>query len=219
MPKKSHHISNVINIKIDTTKKTKKRKSKRKKHSHVVVPHSIAGYSSITPYPLTNKPYYMETNSLLLNPQLQLQDVPKPTTHEAFNPPPAPSALTNDTYDDQGDNLSQISNNDLSFSKLYAGPPENFQDHIPPPTGTLKNQYVGAGGVNMMKSDYQHQMNLANRRANYASDPKVVEKRQQRAENKLMATEDTKPKPKPQPKAKKPKKEKIRGLDFLLKTP
>ena len=193
MPKKSHHISNVINIKIDTTKKTKKRKSKRKKHSQTVVPHSIAGYSSLTPYPpLTNKPYYMETSSLLLNPQLQIQDVPKPTSQAAFQPPPPPPALTDHSNnDDNSDNDSEISgiSHNLSLSRIYALPPSEFRnDHIPPPTGTLRDQYVGVNPVSMFKTDYEYQMQLGNRRAKYAEG--TAEPRQQKIEQQSMQAED-----------------------------
>ena len=160
MPKKSHHISNVINIKIDTTKKTKKRKSKRKKHINAIVPQSNAGYSSLTPYlPLTNKPYYMETSSLLLNPQLQIQDVPKPTSHAAFQPPLPPPALTD--HSDNDDNNSQISpiSPRLSYSKMYPHPPDQFYDQIPLPTPHIhefEDQSVSAGTSALMKTANEH---------------------------------------------------------------
>ena len=197
MPKKSHNSNhNVINIRIDNTKKTKKRKSKRTKHNHAVAPH-FTPYSSLTPYSnisqqlpvqqLTNKPYYMELNTI--NPQLQ--DIPKPTSPASFLPPPPPPALTD--HSDNDDNHSELSSisHHLSYSKIYAGPPDEFHDHIPLPTPhprEIREQFVGAGAANMMKTEYEHQTRLANRRAQYAMKPHVVEGKARREEAKQQKT-------------------------------
>ena len=165
MPKKSHNSNhNVINIRIDNTKKTKKRKSKRTKHNHAVAPH-FTPYSSLTPYSnisqqlpvqqLTNKPYYMELNTI--NPQLQ--DIPKPTSPASFLPPPPPPALTD--HSDNDDNHSELSSisHHLSYSKIYAGPPDEFHDHIPLPTPhpmAITEQNVTAGASDLMKTDNEH---------------------------------------------------------------
>ena len=224
MPKKSHNSNhNVINIRIDNTKKTKKRKSKRTKHNHAVAPH-FTPYSSLTPYSnisqqlpvqqLTNKPYYMELNTI--NPQLQ--DIPKPTSPASFLPPPPPPALTD--HSDNDDNHSELSSisHHLSYSKIYAGPPDEFHDHIPLPTPhprEIREQFVGAGAANMMKTDYQHQIKLGNRRAQYAE--KTAETRQQRVEKKLMKAEDKESKPQPKKKkANKNESTQSAGLVTLL---
>jgi hypothetical protein len=155
MPKNSNH--NVINIKIVNEKKSKKRKSKRKKQAlphHAVTPHMPY---SITPYPpqpmLTNKPYFIDTNSLL---QLKDADKPTPGSLHGFNPPappprfeheeqsrdhtffenfPPPMRFSNsDTEDDAQSNVSDI----LSLSKIY--PEQQFQEHTNIHTPLFKDQ-------------------------------------------------------------------------------
>ena len=227
MPKKNVNSNhNVINIKIDNTKKTKKRSKRRKRHNKLALQPQQQGYSSLTPNNLqqqlpTNRPYYMETNSI--NPQLQ--DIPKPTTQEAFKPPPPPPTLTDGAY--ENDNVSQISNNHLSYSKVYERPAEEFEDHIPPPTGTFKDersnkeQYQGTGSIDMFKTDYEHQMKNANRRAQYAE--KVAPSKLEKAAAKLEK-DKAKLGAKQLPKRGRPKKQAqyetpLRGLGEIMGSP
>ena len=222
MPKKNVNSNhNVINIKIDNTKKTKKRSKRRKRHNKLALQPQQQGYSSLTPNNLqqqlpTNRPYYMETNSI--NPQLQ--DIPKPTTQEAFKPPPPPLALGHDLH-------SPISEDSLRFDKIYDGPPNDFEDHIPPPTGTFKDersnkeQYQGTGSLDMFKTDYEHQMKNANRRAQYAE--KVAPSKLEKAAAKLEK-DKAKLAAKQLPKRGRPKKQAqyetpLRGLGEIMGSP
>ena len=163
MPNKHHNNNhNVINIKIDNTKKTKKRKSKRKNRSHAITPNGAPFSMSsnlltqLPPTPqLTNRPYYMETNTI--NPQLQ--DRPTNTSLDAFHPPPPPPALTH--HSDNDDNVSQVSSisHRLSYSKVYPHPPDEYFDHIPLPTPhpmAITEQNVTAGASDLMKTDNEH---------------------------------------------------------------
>ena len=138
MPNKHHNSNhNVINIKIDNTKKTKKRKSKRTKRSHAITPNGAPFSMSsnllaqLPPTPqLTNRPYYMETNTI--NPQLQ--DRPTNTSHDAFHPPPSPPALTNNLGDTPYHNRSSGPHMpSSSFTDQTSPPPTNtslFKDPI-----------------------------------------------------------------------------------------
>ena len=122
--KKMHNSNhNVINIKIVHPKEKKNKRKRRRGHKakRAIGPYvegpSYSTIQSQLPVPLTNKPYYIETNSL--NPQLQntvlpqLQyDAPKPTTQQAFHPQPPPPALSDHSSSIWSDSLSQLSNHD-----------------------------------------------------------------------------------------------------------
>jgi hypothetical protein len=191
------HNSNHINIKIVNTK-TKKRKSKHRKHALAQhsyaatphMPHSITPFFNYpAPPPLTNKPYYVETNS-----QLQLKDADKPTPaslHGFVPPPPLPQFEHDEqsSYHHQGndarDDMSDVSartnrhhSNYLNLSHLYPGEhhtenfynPLNFHDHstVKEPEFHDQSQDINKPNSLMERIEYERQMKLANRRAQYS---------------------------------------------------
>ena len=207
------HNSNHINIKIVNTK-TKKRKSKHRKHAATPhMPHSTSrnaaavSYGHVTPffnYPappsLTNKPYYVETNSQL---QLKDADKPKSTAIRDFDTlPPLPQfehdeqsyhhqPLSGDSTqgvrqdNDARDDMSDVSartnrhhSNYLNLSHLYPGEhhtenfynPLNFHDHstVKEPEFHDQSKDINKPNDLMERIEYERQMKLANRRAQYS---------------------------------------------------
>ena len=190
------HNSNHINIKIVNTK-TKKRKSKHRKHalaqhSYAATPHMPHSITPFFNYPappsLTNKPYYVETNSQL---QLKDADKPKSTAIRDFDTlPPLPQFEHDEQssyhhHNDARDDMSDVSartnrhhSNYLNLSSLYPDQhqtenfynPLNFHDHstVKEPEFHDQSREIHEPAPTITRAEYEHQIKLQGRRVNYA---------------------------------------------------
>ena len=132
MPKKSDNINHTV-IHINTEHKKKKRR--RKKRSHRPMPLIQYGYNPISPYTnlqqqlpmITNKPYYIETNTI--NPQLMYKDEPKAVANEDFLPKQDTTIFTNHEHElhlpapqlshQSNDTISEMTERSHTRGKLY----------------------------------------------------------------------------------------------------
>jgi hypothetical protein len=176
------------------------------------MPHSITPFFNYpAPPALTNKPYYVETNS-----QLQLKDADKPTStslHD-FVPPPPPPQFEHDEQssyhhqdNDVRDDISDVSartnkhhSNYLNLSHLYPGEhhTENFYnpqfpDHsrVEQPEFHDQSKDINTPNRIMQRIEYERQMKLANRRAQYSERvaPAKAAKAEQKAQMKQEKAE------------------------------
>ena len=229
MTQKVIHNKNIINIKIGHTTKKKRRRSKHKKHHLIQHPH-LPSYSSVIPNPRsseTNRPYYVETGSIhpLMLDQNKGKSVEIKDLITAPEPPPAltaPEPSTPSTPEHDHDIDEEYKHNlHEEFKHLQAHLRNHFQEQYNEPynehpqfedqsketehdgvTPEIEDNVRRAGHPRgKTQKSYEKELKNEKKRAEYAMDPEVIEKRKQKvekrhqrkneeSETKLMKKED-----------------------------